>query len=374
MRPLILDLARNYGGAEVRVLQLAQGFKDIGCQVACLKQSPLARKAHEYGLQPIEVEENKVNPRISPILRKIFQQGGFDIIDAHNVQSYFWAYFSTRGIFQRPTLVATVHSSTHMEHPDRLKAGLFETITRLAVPQFDQVVTVSRFIFSELTRYKIPEDHISRISNGVQFNRAGKAEGLFVRRELGIDPADLVVGTIGRLEPAKGIDLLIHAVAQLVPIWPQIKCLVVGDGRLSSFLKGLAKENGLEKHVIFTGFRSDIPKLLEAYDVFTLPSRTEGIPIALLEACYTALPVVATRVGGVPEIITDGQNGLLVDPGDIDGLAKGIDSFLRNRPLAEQMGQQAAAEVAARYTLEKMITGTLQAYTAAMEHRKVSLG
>jgi glycosyltransferase involved in cell wall biosynthesis len=372
MRSLIVDLAQKYGGAEVRVLQLAQAFKTNDCQVACLSQSPLAEKLCDGGLKPLEMKVNKSTPQAAWSLREIIENGGFDIIDAHNIQSFFWVYLATLGMTNRPALVATVHSSSQMEHPNPLKAGLYEAITRLAVPKFDQVVTVSKFIYSELTHYKISEDHISRIPNGVQFIKAGREEGLQIRKELGIDPADLVVGTIGRLEPAKGIDILIPAIARLLPDWPQIKCLVVGDGRLSESLKDLAKEVGIEQRVIFTGFRSDIPRLLEAYDIFTLPSRTEGIPFALLEACFAALPVVASRVGGVPEIISDGQTGCLVDPEDIDGLAKGIDCLLRDRSLAKHMGQQAAQDVKQRFTIESMIDGTQRAYAAAIEHRKAS--
>ncbi len=370
MRPLILDLARHFGGAEVRVLQLMQAFQHMDGQVACFKQSPLAERVSAAGCQAVEIGGDKVNPRTASALRKTIQSGGFDIIDAHNVQSYFWAYLATRGMVNCPALVATVHSSTRIENQGGLKAQFYESITRLAVPRFDQVVTVSKFISSELTSYGIPEDHISRIPNGIKFIRAESKEGLDVRCEFGIDPSDRVIGTVGRLEPAKGMDILIAAMARLKVKWPRIKCLIVGDGRLSAFLKDHTKERGLEKDIIFTGFRNDIPRLLEAFDLFVLSSRTEGIPIALLEACSASLPVVATRVGGVPEIICDGQNGLLVDPEDINELANAMDALLSDPPLASRLGHHAGCGVAARYTLDSMIDGTRQAYQTAMEHRK----
>lgn len=372
LRPLIVDLARYFGGAEVRVLDLATALGPESCQIACLKGSPLAERARAAGFLPLELPDSKATPRIALTLAGMVRQSGFNIVDAHNVQSYLWGCLSMMMLSERPAIVATVHSSTRMEHRSRLKGVLYEMIERWTVPKFDHIVTVSSYLCSELMGWNIATDRISLVPNGVRLNGVATGERHTVRRELGLSSADRVVGTVGRLEPAKGLSYLLQAIETLMPEWPQIKCVIVGDGRLAAELRGFVVSHGLHDHVLFTGFRSDARRLLEAFDVFALPSLTEGIPIALLEACACARPIVASRVGGVPEVISDGRSGRLVDARDVAGLANAIDALLRDESLARWMGQQAAADVATRYSMRSMVNGTWQAYEAALTRRGLS--
>ena len=369
-RPLIVDLARYFGGAEVRALDLAIALGPADCQIACLRGSPLAQRAWAAGFSPLELTDGKTNPHTSLTLARIARQGSFNIIDAHNAQSHLWGYL-TRLTGERPALVATVHSSVQMEH-SRPKGLLYEMIERWTVPRSDHAITVSNYLRSELMGWGIAEDRISLVPNAVGPGRAAQGERETTRRELGLGRADQVIGTVGRLEPAKGLHYLLQAMEVLVPKWPHIKCVIVGDGRLAPQLREFAASRGLGAHVVFTGFRSDIPRLLEAFDVFALSSVTEGIPIALLEAGRCARPIVASRVGGVPEVICHGQSGLLVEAGDVAGLATAIDTLLRQEPLAQLLGRQAAEIVANRHSLSAMITGTRQAYAAALAHREAN--
>ncbi len=364
-RPLIVDLARYFGGAEVRVLDLATTLGPEACQIACLKGSPLADRARAAGFRPLELTDGKANPHTALVLARLVRQGGFNIVDAHNVQSHLWGCLSAL-IGERPALVATVHSSTRMEHHGQLKGVLYDMIERWTVSKFDHIVTISNYLRSELMGWNIARDRISLVPNGVRVNRIARRERDAVQRELGLSSADRVIGTVGRLERAKGLGYLLQAIEKLLPAWPQIKCVIVGDGRLAVQLREFVASHGLHDHVLFTGFRSDVPRLLEAFDVFALPSLTEGIPIALLEACAYARPIVASRVGGVPEVISDGRSGRLVDAGDVTGLADAIDALLRDESVARWMGQQAAAEVATRYSMTNMVNGTWQAYETAL--------
>jgi glycosyltransferase involved in cell wall biosynthesis len=138
-------------------------------------------------------------------------------------------------------------------------------------------------------------------------------------------------------------------------------------------LREFVQRHELQTQVVFAGFRNDVAQLLEALDVFVLPSITEGIPIALLEACACARPIVASRVGGVPEVIRHGESGLLVDVGDVAGLAGAIDGLLNNRALAQRLGCQAAADVTARYSTSQMVRDTWQAYELALRDRRAGL-
>lgn len=371
LQPLLIDLARRFGGAEVRVLQLAAAFGPGRCQVVCLQGSPLAARLKETGFSPLEYHGKKSDPRLAHFLWQFLRQNPAAVIDAHNVQSYLWGALVRK---QSLAAVATVHSSTRMEHPGVLKGWLYETLERLTLPRFDRVITVSQFLCSELRGFGIPADRIHRLPNGILLHapppEARAAARREVRAELGIPTGAPVIGAVGRLEPAKGLDLLLEAVGSLRSSHPELRCVIAGSGSQEALLKAAAQQRGLDGHVCFTGFRADIPRLLSAIDVFVLPSRTEGIPYALLEASAAGLPIAASRVGGIPEIIRDGQAGLLVAPEQAGALAAAIDRLLREPALAAQLGAQAAADTAAQYPLDSMIDGTWQTYEAAAAHRR----
>ena len=372
-RALVADLARYFGGAEVRVLQLATEIGPERCRVVCLWGSPLAKRLNQAGLTPYELREDKIDPRLARSLKKILSEGSFDIVDAHNVQSRGWVAASLHGLNKRPAFVATVHSSIHQEHRRNLKGIFYQWVERSLLSSYDQVVTVSAYLRSELIGWKLRPERVSVVPNGVELKRATRSKGLETRHELGLAPDDCIVGSVGRLESAKGHLYLLEAIARLLPRWPQTQCVIVGEGRLHETLLQHAKRLGLNDHVHITGFQDDVPRFLEAFDIFTLPSLTEGIPFALLEACACAKPVIASRVGGVPEVITDGQDGLLVEPGDIPGLASAINTLLSDRKLATCLGEQATLNMAEHFSLAEMVNRTTQSYQAALARQKEEL-
>jgi glycosyltransferase involved in cell wall biosynthesis len=372
-RALVADLARYFGGAEVRVLQLAKEIGPERCRVVCLRDSPLAKRLNQAELAPYEVREDKLDPRLARSLKKILSEGSFDIVDAHNVQSRGWVAASLHGLNKRPAFVATVHSSIHQEHRRNLKGVFYQWVERSLLSGYDQVVTVSAYLRSELIGWKLRPERVSIVPNGVELKLATRSEGLETRHELGLAPDDCIVGSVGRLEPAKGHLYLLEAIARLLPRWPQTQCVLVGEGRLHKTLLQHAKRLGLNDHVHITGFQNDIPRFLEAFDIFALPSLTEGIPFALLEACACAKPVVASRVGGVPEVITDGQDGLLVEPGDVAGLAAAINTLLSDRKLSGRLGELAKLNMAEHFSLADMVHRTTQAYQMALERQKEKL-
>ncbi len=367
---LIVDLARFFGGAEVRVMQLASAFGPQMCQVAVLQGSPLSKRVRAAGLQPIEIAAGKTNLFISRRLAEWLREGFFTLVDAHNVQSYFWTVLALRKMDPRPALVATIHSSTGIEYAGTVKGSFYRTVERWAEPHFDRVITVSEYLRDAMIKDKVPANLISAVPNATQMKPASRAEGLALRQELGIRPDERVIGTVGRLELAKGQDLLLQAVAGLRQEHGNVRCLIAGSGRLEPVLKRQAAELGIEDLVIFTGFRKDVPQVLAAMDIFALPSRTEGIPIALLEACISSLPVVAARVGGVPEVIHHAENGLLVEPVDPGDLSDALGTLLDDEALAKRLAAQASIDIPIRFSLDEMVYGTRQAYAAALEHRK----
>lgn len=172
---------------------------------------------------------------------------------------------------------------------------------------------------------------------------------------LGLTPETVVIGTVGRLEPRKGTDTLLEAVAALGPEHPHAMLVVVGEGPLRGELGARAERLGIASRVRFLGDRADVDEILAALDVFVLPSRTEGMSNALLEAMAMALPVVATAVGGTPEVIADGRSGLLVPADDPAAMAAAVGRVLADPARSNALGESARAVVEERYGARSMV-------------------
>jgi len=184
------------------------------------------------------------------------------------------------------------------------------------------------------------EDRISLIYNASDLSRlnlsVNKQEK---KKEFGIDENCYVIGTVGRLVELKGYPYLIKAASLVLKNFSaKIKFLVVGDGYMSDELKSLAKGLGIADKIIFTGQRQDVPEILHILDIFVLPSYYEGLPRSIIEAQACGVPVVATNIGGVPEVVVNDKTGILVPPKDEKAIAKAVIDLLRNKDKARRMG------------------------------------
>jgi glycosyltransferase involved in cell wall biosynthesis len=203
------------------------------------------------------------------------------------------------------------------------------------------------------------------IPSGVDTDRFHPgADRIGAKTRLGLDVDRPLIGTVGRLEPRKGTATLIAALATLRAEGRDVSLVVVGDGPLRSELVATAARLGLASHVQMLGDRADIEEILAAVDVFVLPSRTEGMSNALLEAMAMALPVVATAVGGTPEVIAEGRSGLLVPSDDPSAMAAAIARLLDDRPSAARIGAAARQTVEERFGARSMVRRLEAVYAA----------
>jgi glycosyltransferase involved in cell wall biosynthesis len=186
-----------------------------------------------------------------------------------------------------------------------------------------------------------------------------------VRSELGLAPERLVVGCVARLVPPKGLFDLVAAAAWVGAAEPRAAFVVVGDGPLRSRVEAVAQRCGAR--IDFVGERDDVADLLGAFDVFALASHWEGSPIAVLEAMSAGLPVVATAVGGVPGIVSDGETGVLVPPGAPDALAAQVLGLLRDPERARRLGEAGKARALARHRVETLCDGVQRIYREVLE-------
>jgi glycosyltransferase involved in cell wall biosynthesis len=194
---------------------------------------------------------------------------------------------------------------------------------------------------------------VTFVPNGIDGVREG--DGARVRAELGIAPDAPVVGAVAVLREQKALDVLIRAAAALLPELPDLRVLIAGDGPERERLEDLVRELGAGGAVTLLGLRSDVPDLLAALDVAALSSNYEGSPLAVMEYMDAGLPVAATSVGGVPDLIEDGVHGFLVEPGDPQALAGAIGKLLRDRDAAAAMGARARERRRSEFTIDNTV-------------------
>ena len=193
------------------------------------------------------------------------------------------------------------------------------------------------------------------VANGVDIAALDAARaGETVRQELGLPEGTPVIGLVGRLDHwGKGHKELFTAMASLKNRYP-VHALIVGGGRREEEVRQMAENLGLAGQVHFLGSRQDVPDLLQAMDIFVLPSYSEGLSLALLEAMAAGLPVIVSAVGGNPEVVTDGETGLIIPPRDAQVLAQALERLLGDPTLAKKLGKNARRHVEANYSLERL--------------------
>ncbi len=257
---------------------------------------------------------------------------------------------------RRPWVVSTVHSS-------RVRPAEDQDLLRRVTPQMDHLIVVSRAIERKVLGEGRSGAPLSLIYNGVDLERYDHQEACCtLREEYGMDADAVIVGVVGRLELEKGHPTLLEAWPQVLDRVPCAYLLIVGEGSRLDALHGIARELGVERHVIFTGRRDDIPAVTAAFDVAVLPSYREAQGLTILEAMALSRPVVASNVGGIPEMIEDGVNGLLVPPHDPPALADAIVRLLTNHQLADMVGRAGHDTVHDRFCVQLMVNAVQELY------------
>jgi glycosyltransferase involved in cell wall biosynthesis len=249
----------------------------------------------------------------------------------------------------KPFVVSTVHSSRVRSVEDR------EEIRRLT-PHMDRLIAVSRAIVQKLAvedRAIVP---IRLIYNGVDLQRYDHQEPCCtLRDEYGMEPGAQIVGVVARLEPEKGHPTLLEAWPGVIRAVPDAYLLVVGEGSRREELEAQARSLRIAHRVVFTGRRDDMPAVTAALDVAVLPSYREAQGLTVLEAMALSRPVVASNVGGIPEMIADGATGLLVPPHDAAALTNAIVRLLTDHPYADMLARAGHDLVHERFCVERMV-------------------
>jgi glycosyltransferase involved in cell wall biosynthesis len=191
-----------------------------------------------------------------------------------------------------------------------------------------------------------------------------------LRQALGVEPDSLIILTVARLHPQKGHKYLIEAIPHILRDFPQARFLFVGEGELHEELTRQVKKANLSEYVHFLGVRQDVPQLLAISDLFVLPSLWEGLPNSVLEAMAAGVPVIATNVDGTPEIINDGDVGILVQPADPSELEQAICRLLKDKPLRVSIAKSARERVERKFSRDANTTAFIGLYQRLLEEKK----
>jgi glycosyltransferase involved in cell wall biosynthesis len=247
-----------------------------------------------------------------------------------------------------PVMIATDHGH------DPWKRWWHVAFDRVMLRYTDLRIGVSQDVADAIRAYENPSpEKLAIIPNGVDPARfeVPETERARVRAELGIAEGVPLVGAVGRLVEEKAFHVLIEAISKLAVTSPGVRLVLVGDGPLRAELERCADDLGVSERVIFAGMRMDVPSVLAALDVFAMSSKSEGLPVVLLEAMAAGKPIAATKVGGIPEVAADHEEALLVAPNNPSELARAIGELMADHTLADRLGKQARAKVVAHYSV-----------------------
>ncbi len=314
----------------------------------------------ECGVEVIPLRMEKRQP-VGAIFRlfRLMRRRRFDLVHTHLFHA---------GLLGRPLarlarvrgVIHTQHNTLHWESRSRLVSRA----NRLSLRAADRVVAVGERVARMVqTHGGVPADRIRIIHNGVdtaRFRPEGGREGLLAFAEI---PSDApVVAMVAGFRRVKGHAVMLDAMVKIRHVFPDARLLLVGDGPSRSSVEEAVARRGLADRVVFTGAREDVHRLLPGCAVVVLPSWEEGIPVSALEAMACGLPVVATRVGGTPEVVEDGRTGLLVPPGDPRTLAAAVVELLRRPDYARTLGKEGREVARTRYDVSSMVRKTALLY------------
>jgi len=367
---LFLISSEGHFGVENMIVTLAWHLSNQGCRcvvgVFCNSHSPhteVAQQARRHGLT-VEIVRCKGRWDWKAVaqIRKLLVKYNVDILHPHGYKSDVYAYAASWR--NRVALLATSHN-----WPSKLLTmRVYAALDRLVLRKFDKVIVVSDVVGDILRRWGVAPDHVSNIFNGVDLEHFHTASPV-LRNELAAEGQSLV-GFVGRFVPEKGGALLLQAAQEVLAARWKTRFVLVGEGPSREKWEALASQLGIREQVSFVGVRDDMPGIYASLDIVVLPSLIEALPMCLLEAMAAGRPVIATCVGAIPKLIQSGETGLLLDPGDANGLAAAILRLLRDPKLARRLGENGRTHVARDFSAAAMARSYIGHYQQLLACRR----
>lgn len=372
IRVLHLITSLDRGGAENHLLALLRHAdrEAFAAETAALSgEGELVNTFRQAGI-PVHLlrARTRFDPFALERLVALLRDGRFDILHSHLFRADIYAGLAVARLGEpRPALVSTRHND------DRFFLNPFVGIAHYALStRQDLIIAISDHIARfTIARGVRDPSRVRRVYHGLEPTHTAELEreGERIRRELGVGPGDFLVGNVGRLAPQKGQRHLVGAMPLLLERVPHAHAVIAGGGDLEDFLRELAADLGVADRVHVLGPRKDVPALMYALDAFAMPSIWEGFGLVLLEAMAAARPIVASAVATIPEVVLDGETGLLVPPGDPLALAEALARLAADPALAHEYGQRGRQRLQRFFSLDKMVGDTELLYRELLEER-----
>lgn len=366
----VMHLASNpeWAGAEVHLATLADSLKSderVSVSVCLFHDGKLADYLKNRGID-VTIIPLKWLFDISSVfnITGLLKNKNIDILHTHGYKANFIGALASC-LHKSTRCVRTEHGLTEpFSGFSKIKMNFYEGLDHLAGRFLTKkIISVSNDIRNNI-KNRYGEGAISTIHNGIDINDLNGTNKEKIKMSLGISEDTFVIGIVGRLVPIKGHEYFINAAKLILEKRKDVMFLIVGDGPLKKALESSIPAI-LARYILFTGFRNDVKDLIEIMDIVMFSSLSEGIPYTLLEAMAAKKAVVATRVGGLAEVISDGRNGLLVNSKDEKEMADKCLYLLGNKSLMETLGEEAKKTVRNDFSIEKMREETIHVYEEA---------
>jgi len=369
LRVMYVVWSLGLGGAEQVVIRLAAGLDRRRFQpvICCLDEpGPFAAQAQQQGIEVLALQKRgPFDVRVVPRLIRVMRQRQIQVVHTHLWGANLWGRFAAR-LAGVPAIIVTEHNV------DAWKRWYHLVLDRLLASWATHLVAVSQQVRAFYDSHGVGRHRWQVISNGIDAQALPAKGRGHAYHKLGIRPDERVVGLIGRLVPAKAPQVFLEAFARAQRELPMLRGLIVGDGPLRAQLEEQVRQLGIAERVVFTGVRHDVPDLLVGMDALVFSSEREGLSMAMLEAMAVGVPVIATRVGGTPELIEDGVTGMQVPVGDSQAIADRVVELLCDPARAEAIRCAAHQHVERHFSLKAMIETHEALYEQTLASWRVS--
>ena len=364
----IIQLVHSMGmaGAEKVVYSIIKNLDKtkFSFYVYCLDFiGELGKRLLEEGVEVVTLDRMPgVDFNLTKKLARVLKENNIDIVHAHQYTPYF--YGATAAMFNRKCKVIFTEHGRHQPDYIHIKRVIYNQFLNLGT---NSITGVSRFSKDSLVKYeKLPANKIKVIYNGVSINKNNipTIDKQAKMQELGLKDSETIIAMIGRFSLIKNHKMLLKAFQRVLKEMPDVKLVLIGEGPTKQECECLARDLNILKHILFTGLREDLSELLQVFDICVLSSDAEAMSLFLLESMAAGLPVIATEGGGNPEIVINGETGVLVPPKDYKAFANAIIDLAKDSKKRQQMGKAGRDRVSKFFNLDNMLAEYEKLYLA----------
>ena len=362
MKILHAETGRHLYGGALQVALLVNGLEARGCGnvLLCPEGSAVGRAVQGRSRVVAPRLAGDLDPRLPLHLMHAVRSFQPHLIHTHSRRGADYWGGIVAAITGTPAVV-----SRRVDNPEPV------LLARAKYRCYDRVISISEGVRKVLLAAGVPAHKVVCVPSGIDTERYGRpCDRQWFLREFGLEESHRVLAAIAQLIPRKGHRVLLEALPEVIGEFPALRVLLFGRGPLEGELKQLCHRYGLSSHVRFGGFRTDLERVLPCLDLVVHPAAMEGLGLSLLETAAAGIPIVAARVGGVPEIVQDGVTGFLVPPADPKSLAAAIVRLLQQRETARALGNAGRDFVWRNFSVAAMVEGNLQVYREVLAGRR----